>query len=283
MSCYVPKSVKGKNLPYDDVSAYFSTEPLDCQDEHYDFKRHVENMLIKYAEVNTDWRSPQSRYDGKCKLRKMIHNEELRMNKARTGYLSVWVEFDKWRKKQIIHHCNMSDEEKQKRKAELNKKDPLEDKKTIKTLRNTCSKYRKRISDLETENLHLKLAMYKMENVEEYIDPETGEMNPNFIYDEVMTPHLTPMDYSSTDEDPYDILVAVSKEVQKELFNAFQRKPTKEYRKEIIKLFGDWLEAEFDIIPEDISDEFEEDYDDIDNDFQVLIDAFYDKVRESHH
>ena len=122
--------------------------------------------------------------------------------------------------------------------------------------------------------------MYKMKGVEEYIDPETGEINPNFIYDEVMTPHLTPMDYSSTDEDPYEILVGISKEVQKELFNAFKRKPTKEYRKTIIKLFCDWLNAEFDIIPEDISDEFEEDYDDIDNEFQVLIDDYYNKVKD---
>ena len=89
MSVLVPKSVKGKNLDIDEVSAFYAIEPVDSIDEDYDFDKSINKILTKYAENNVEWKSKQSKYDGKAKLKKMIKDENFRMNKNKTRYLNI--------------------------------------------------------------------------------------------------------------------------------------------------------------------------------------------------
>ena len=277
MSVLVPKSVKGKNLDIDEVSAFYAIEPVDSIDEDYDFDKSINKILTKYAENNVEWKSKQSKYDGKAKLKKMIKDENFRMNKNKTRYLNIWTEFEKWRKKQIIYHCNLPDEEKKKMREQL----PVDDKdeRRVNYLKTQVSRQKKEIQKKDLEIQKYKLILQKMQGVKEYVDPETGEINPNFVYDQIMTEHLTPMDYTltTTGDDPYKIYIDICKKVSRELFSAFKSRPTSEYRHEITALFGEWVTEEYDNISEEISDEFEKDNDDIDCDFQAMIDDYYNK------
>ncbi len=283
MSVLVPKSVKGKNLDIDEVSAFYAIEPVDSIDPDYDFDKSINKILTKYAEHNVEWKSKQSKYDGKAKLKKMIKDENFRMNKNKTRYLNIWTEFEKWRKKQIIYHCNLPDEEKKKMRDELPDNDGENKDKKLKNMKSTCSKLRREIQKKDLEIQKYKLILQKMNGVKEYIDPETGEINPNFVYDQIMTEHLTPMDYTLTTpgDDPYKTYIDICKKVSRELFSAFKSRPTKEYRSEIADLFCDWISDEFENIPEEISDEFEKDNDDIDCDFNKMIDDYYDKIKHN--
>jgi len=281
MSVLVPKSVKGKNLDIDEVSAFYAIEPVDSIDEDYDFDKSINKILTKYAEHNVEWKSKQSKYDGKAKLKKMIKDENFRMNKNKTRYLNIWTEFEKWRKKQIIYHCNLPDEEKKNMRDELPVEGVNKDTK-LKNMTATCSKLRRELQKKDLEIQKYKLILQKMQGVKEYVDPETGEINPNFVYDQIMTEHLTPMDYTlrSSDDDPYKIYIDICKKVSRELFSAFKSRPTSEYRKEIAPLFREWVTDEFENIPEEISDEFDKNYDDIDCDFNKMIDDYYDKNKQ---
>lgn len=280
MSVLVPKSVKGKNLDIDEVSAFYAIEPVDSIDEDYDFDKSINKILTTYAESNVEWKSKQSKYDGKAKLKKMIKDENFRMNKNKTRYLNIWIEFEKWRKKQIIYHCNLPDEEKKKMRDELPADD--KDERRVNYLKSQVSKQKKELQEKDLEIQKYKLILQKMNGVNEYVDPETGEINPNFKYDQIMTEHLTPMDYTLTtkDDDPYKIYIDICKKVSRELFSAFKSKPTKEYRTEITALFSEWIEDEYENIPEEISDEFEKDNEDIDCDFNKMIDDYYDKNKQ---
>jgi len=283
MSVLVPKSVKGKNLNIDEVSAFYAIEPVDSIDEDYDFDKSINKILTKYAENNVEWKSQQSKYDGKAKLKKMIKDENLRMNKNKTRYLNIWTEFEKWRKRQIIYHSNLPDEEKKKMRDELPADD--KDERRVDYLKKQVSKQKKELQEKDLEIKKYKLILQKMQGfdkVKEYVDPETGEINPNFKYDQIMTEHLVPMDYTLTtkDDDPYKIYIDICKKVSRELFSAFKSKPTKEYRIEIAELFREWVEDEFENIPEEISDEFEKDNEDIDCDFQEMIGDYYDKNKQ---
>jgi len=222
MSVLVPKSMK-KGLSLEEVEAFYSLEPVSADNVDYDFDKQINKILKHYAKSNVNWNCDTSVANGKCTIRAMIKNEPLRWNKKHTGYKPVWKQFDNWRKNRILAYSNITDEEREIMKQDIICETSVEQK--LKSMTSLCSKQKKDITTLKQENVKLKALLMKYEGIEEEVDAETGEVNPNFIYEDKVPTKFniqnnTAEDYLNSD-DPWKLFTDTKNKAFHQLVKIF--------------------------------------------------------------
>ena len=250
----VPKSINHENITDKEIEAYYSLKPINASNDDYKFEKHLDKLIEDYLRISRKFKTDNSKYSYKKRLKKMILVDKPENNKTYSHFLS-------WRLRNI-ETCK-----KQQRDYLLKNTGENLESEIIKKLKLEILMKDKMIEDLQKENLQLKDRQMGRENPDDKTDiydndvvylggseSEDDQGEPDFeSYEEEIKYHTDNTDnkVKNKDEALVDFQNKCISEIDK-YYNEYINLKNNKSEKELINLQTDF----FDKFQEEIIDEY---------------------------